>query len=59
MPATLTKLAPTSTGTGGGKITATAAAKEAGPAGVPTGTFTATLTQPASQAVMYTVALGP
>jgi hypothetical protein len=59
LPATLTRLAPTSTGTGGGKITATVAARKSGSAGTPTGTFTATLTRPASRAVMYTIALGP
>ena len=59
VPAALTKLAPTTTGSGGGKITATVAAMEAGPAGTPTGSFTATLTQPASRAAMYTIALGP
>jgi hypothetical protein len=59
LPATLTRLAPTSAGTGGGKITATVAAREAGPAGTPTGTFTARLTQAASRAVMYTIVLGP
>ena len=59
VPASLTKLAPTTTGSGGGHITATIAGMAAGPAGTPTGTFVATGTGSASRSVMYTVALRP
>jgi hypothetical protein len=57
IPASLSKLAPTSRGSGGGYITATIGGASAGAAGTPTGTFVATGTGPASRAVMYTIAL--
>ena len=57
VPASLTKLAPTTTGSGGGHITATIAGMAAPPAGTPTGTFVATGTGSASRSVMYTVAV--
>jgi hypothetical protein len=57
VPGTVTKLEPTTTGTGGGHITASVATRQAGAAGTPSGTFPETGTQPGSAAVTYTVAL--
>jgi len=59
VPSQLTKLAPTTTGSGSGYITATIAGMSAGSAGIPTGTFTATFSAAAGRVVMYTVALRP
>ena len=59
LPASLTRLAPTTSGSGSGYITATIADMAAGPAGTPTGTFVATGTGAAGRAVMYTIALRP
>ncbi len=49
----------TTTGSGGGHITATLADTGAAVPMAPTGTYLATGTGPASKAVMYTIALSP
>lgn len=59
VPAPLTELVPSTTGSGRGHITASVAAMPAPGAGVPTGTFTAVGTAPAPRAVMYTLVLRP
>ena len=57
IPATLKKVEPTTSGTGGGHITASVATGGAGAAGTRAGPFVATGTHAASRAVGYTVAL--
>lgn len=58
IPATITRRR-TTTGSGGGHITATVADTNAAVAVTPTGTFVATGTAVSSRAIMYTIALRP
>lgn len=57
LPAGLTELAPTTFGSGSGYVTASVGDRALGPAGVATGTFTATGAAASTRAVMWTLVL--